>query len=338
VPAVDPLLAALVAAPVPSTTTAATTAATLPAGPVAQDADGSAPVPAFTITPAGEEPGTATEGDVPLDARTVAAPRPGAISLAGLPAAALVADAATAEPPVAPQQQPAFTQTGTPAGSPAAVAPVATDPAGTLARSVADADRPQVPTADRMPMPAADRPADASAATVGQGAAPAGPAASVAGRATLPGNYGLQLAETIREMREVAHVAAMRGGAQARLQLHPAELGGVGVRLTVTAEGLTARLVADRPEAVHALQQAGAELRRSLEDRGLTLVSLDVQLTASAGGGAAREHAAERGQDGAPTSTTSRRTDAADPSDGMEPDAATTTVRTPSGVLVDVLA
>src|SRR5919107_520371 len=72
------------------------------------------------------------------------------------------------------------------------------------------------------------------------------------------------------------HVAADRGITRARLALRPAELGGVEVQLSSTAAGITARLVADSPEAARMLAHAGEELRRSLEARDVTLISLEV--------------------------------------------------------------
>lgn len=203
------------------------------------------------------------------------------------------------------------------------------------------------PTGQPQSPVASDRPADAQsdragAASPAAGAAAVGQQAQPQHHATpAPGAahaYGLRLAETVRELREVAHIARTRGAALARLELHPAELGGVAVRLKVTAEGLFAQIAADRPDAVQALQQAGAELRRSLEDRGLNIVALDVTLAAGAGA-QTNDHAAQRRDDGAAEAIASTRDmDGTGSTGGMEQDAPVTTVRTPSGVLVDVLA
>src|SRR3712207_8962035 len=54
-------------------------------------------------------------------------------------------------------------------------------------------------------------------------------------------------------------------------------------RLRSTAQGLTAAIAADRPEALAALQQAGDDLRRSLEDRGVNVISIEVSLSTTSG-------------------------------------------------------
>jgi flagellar hook-length control protein FliK len=146
------------------------------------------------------------------------------------------------------------------------------------------------------------------------------------------------MADTVRGLRDLVHVASTRGAAHARLQLHPAELGSIEVRIKVTREGVSATIAAERPEAVQALQQAGAELRRSLEDRGMTVLDVQVALAADAhahqqhdsrpGDGAAAA-AATAGRDSDQTTTTGG-TDAAGADE--------TTTRLPAGVLVDVLA
>ena len=86
------------------------------------------------------------------------------------------------------------------------------------------------------------------------------------------------------------HVAHERGITHARLNLRPAELGGIEVRLQTSPEGVTAQLVADSPQAARMLAQAGDDLRRQLEANNVTLLALDVSTSgdqrrqASAGG------------------------------------------------------
>jgi flagellar hook-length control protein FliK len=174
-------------------------------------------------------------------------------------------------------------------------------------------------------------------------AAPPAPVAPVPAHATAahlrPANatHALRLAETALQLRELAEVAASRGAAHARLQLHPAELGGVEVRLRVTADGLTAAIHADRPEAVQALQQASAELRRALEQRGLNVLSVDVAL-AGAGGGHAAGHQMQAGGDrSASGGTTNPNGGQEAVADAMEADP-TAPRGVPAGALVDVLA
>ena len=88
-----------------------------------------------------------------------------------------------------------------------------------------------------------------------------------------------------------------RGQVQAQLTLHPAELGGVEVRLRQTAHGLMATVTADRADAAQVLQQAGADLRRALEAQGVQLAGLDIGL-AGENQDAANARANERRADG----------------------------------------
>jgi hypothetical protein len=101
---------------------------------------------------------------------------------------------------------------------------------------------------------------------------------------------------------------------------------------------MTASIKAERPEAAAALDRAAADLKRNLEERGVTLVSLEVSVSADAGGGAAadrREDAAQRAAAGraAAGGTT-------DPTDSTDDDdlTAAPAVRLPAGALVDVHA
>jgi hypothetical protein len=133
-------------------------------------------------------------------------------------------------------------------------------------------------------------------------------------------------------------LATARGAAHARIQLRPAELGGLVIRLRSTSDGMTATIKAERPEAVKALDGAAADLRRTLEDRGVTLVRLDVGLAPGAGDGAAtgrRDDPAHAG----PAETAGRsRADATDGADQTDDIATAPAVRLPAGSLVDVHA
>jgi flagellar hook-length control protein FliK len=73
-------------------------------------------------------------------------------------------------------------------------------------------------------------------------------------------------------------LASSKGITRARLQLHPAELGAIELHLRHTANGMTARVVADSAEAVTMLQQAFDDLKRNLEEAGIGIV--DVEITA----------------------------------------------------------
>ena len=127
------------------------------------------------------------------------------------------------------------------------------------------------------------------------------------------------------------HVAAERGITRARMALKPAELGGVEIRLQASAAGVAAQVVADSPEAAKLLAQAADDLRRALEARDVTLISLEVSTTAdeqqrqSARGDWADGDDAAFGDSG--------RAAAAEPTPTSHP-----VIELPGGLLVDVLA
>jgi hypothetical protein len=103
---------------------------------------------------------------------------------------------------------------------------------------------------------------------------------------------------------------------------------------------MTASIKAERPEAVAALDRAAAELRRTLEDRGVTLVRFDVGLAPGAGDGAASGRSDDpAGRAGADAQRSGTRAAggiaAADTDDEILTAPA---VRLPAGSLVDVQA
>ena len=111
-----------------------------------------------------------------------------------------------------------------------------------------------------------------------------------------PAPPSCQTAERVQELVRIATTRA--GNARATLQLRPAELGQVDVHLRTTRNGLVATIAAHDQVGLDALQQAGNELRRSLEDKGVQLHSLDLQLGAGENGfsnqGDAREASSGR--------------------------------------------
>ncbi|MCZ4495283.1 MAG: flagellar hook-length control protein FliK, partial [Conexibacter sp.] len=142
-------------------------------------------------------------------------------------------------------------------------------------------------------------------------------------------------AERVQDLVRIA--TTRNGGARAILQLKPVELGTVDVHLRTTREGLVATIAAHDQVGLDALQQAGGELRRSLEERGVQLHRLDLQLGAGQGsfgnGADARDANAGSRRSAAPSAP------AAADDDLTVHDLSTTTVTsTPAGVLVDVQA
>ena len=111
-----------------------------------------------------------------------------------------------------------------------------------------------------------------------------------------------------------------------------------------SSAGVTAHVVADSPEAARLLQQAGDDLRRSLADKNVELLSLDVSTSdqerpdASAAGGGFEQFGdtGPRGRDGLgrPQHAGARETDIDLPTSPAQG----TVLELPDGVLVDVLA
>jgi flagellar hook-length control protein FliK len=94
---------------------------------------------------------------------------------------------------------------------------------------------------------------------------------------------------TVEKIHDLVRIAGLRDGtARATLHLKPAELGAVQVHLRTTADGLIASIHAHDAAALIALKHAGAELQQSLQDRGINLARIELQLS-SENGSAARD-------------------------------------------------
>jgi flagellar hook-length control protein FliK len=129
---------------------------------------------------------------------------------------------------------------------------------------------------------------------------PAAPAAAarqvdVGAKASGTAPHGrTQLHELVAKVRETIRVTVREERTEARITLHPAELGEVRIRISYGPGGISASIVADSGRAAQTLAQASPELRRMLEQHGLTLQSVDVQV-----GGDAAQLGAENGAGGA---------------------------------------
>ncbi|HEU4703377.1 MAG TPA: flagellar hook-length control protein FliK, partial [Conexibacter sp.] len=179
------------------------------------------------------------------------------------------------------------------------------------------------------------------------GLAPAAPAvppanapAATPAAAVLPGR-GVGLEHAVETVRLALRHGAERGVTHARISLAPRELGSIEVHLRQTADGLVARVVAEHATAAQQLQQAGAELRRSLEQQGLTLLRLDVGSSGEdAAGRRGAAFDAASGQDRGGRRRDADRDPLAPLDDVADADlaATATTLQLPNGALVDVLA
>jgi flagellar hook-length control protein FliK len=95
--------------------------------------------------------------------------------------------------------------------------------------------------------------------------------------AAAPAAYGVRLEQAAETVRTTIAMAARQGSSSARIQLSPASLGGLQIHLQRTADGLVARVIAEHPEAAQTLAQNGDDLRRSLQQSGMTLLRLDIE-------------------------------------------------------------
>jgi flagellar hook-length control protein FliK len=182
------------------------------------------------------------------------------------------------------------------------------------ARPQAEAQQQQTQSAQPASAPAPVAPATSAAPATA-------PATSVSAATPVP------LARAAEAVEHVLRLASSRGVTHARIALNPADLGAVDVHIRSTAEGLVARVVAHSAEAVQTLQHAAGDLRRSLEEQGLNVMSLDIGQPGESGAGRARSESNGRNtyEGSAAGSETEETTE-------------TKTLRLPTGVLVDVLA
>jgi len=233
--------------------------------------------------------------------------------------------------PVAPAQPKPEAQ------SPSAAAPAQPVPAATAGPQLGQqaSEQQQQPQPQPQGQPQAGPQQVSAPQPAAQPQAPVAPAAppppAAAARAALPTPTAtpVPLPRAAEAVEHLLRVATSRGGVtHARIALRPAELGSVDVHIRSTAEGLVARVVAHTAEAVQTLQHAANDLRQSLEEKGLNLKSLDIGQPGERDAGRAGADAGDKAA-------------SADSGLGAETDdtaTETSTLRLPSGVLVDVLA
>ncbi|HTE63487.1 MAG TPA: flagellar hook-length control protein FliK, partial [Solirubrobacteraceae bacterium] len=294
------------------------------------------PLPTATATIAGASSESTPVAPLPVAAPVEAGPVATAPAVAGAtpppveaPAADLPATAAPATTAPPADAADAHPEAAKPTVvSPAAVPDAAaspTDDNGAAAREHGSAPREQ-PATTQAPVSAAPAPA----APAAQPTAPTLPATPLDPR-TAP------LHQAPRAVAQVLQVAVERGISHARLNLRPAELGGIEIRLQTSAAGVTAQVIADSPEAARLLHQAADDLRRSLERHDVTLLSLDVSTAGDdrpdGSAGASADLAGDRARHFAAHGVTPPAATEAD-----APPPVVETVQLPDGLHVDVLA
>jgi flagellar hook-length control protein FliK len=277
---------------------------------------------------------------VPASPQPAAPAAPGDLPAAAAPLPVAAAPAAPAQPVAAVPAEPA----------PAAPQPHQTAPAAPQA-PVAEAPAQEAEPAAERPAPSAEPTAahEPHVATPARAAVAAEPAPATAPSTQGPAAEPLVQAPVSTPLSAPAapertvplhrapaavatllHVAVDRGITHAKMALRPAELGGIEIRLQATAAGVAAQVVADSPEAARLLAQAGDDLRRALEARDVTLISLEVSTSGDQQRHSPRGEWTD-GDDAGPSSS---------PAAGdAEPAPITQTViELPGGLLVDVLA
>jgi flagellar hook-length control protein FliK len=160
--------------------------------------------------------------------------------------------------------------------------------------------------------------------------------ASAAGATAAPAmTTGVGMQEMIESIRATIEIAARQGATQARIALHPQELGHIAIRLSQTDDGLLARVSAETPAAAQALADGRAELHQTLSSLGVTLLRLDI-------GSFTQSQTGERDQSAGGQSGSSSTSGEADGSEEVEGVQAPEQTRAPVGIgageLVDVLA
>ena len=184
------------------------------------------------------------------------------------------------ELPPAPTLPPTAGAAATPTASPTTTPVAANAPQADVAQA-----------APQAPAPVAQGQPTATPQTVVPTAAGAGLGGAALTRASV-----VQTAERVQELVRIA--TTRNGNARATLQLKPEALGQVDVHLRTTREGLVATIAAHDQAGLDALQQAGGDLKRMLEDRGVQLHSLDLQLGAGADQGFSNQADARQASSG----------------------------------------
>jgi flagellar hook-length control protein FliK len=164
--------------------------------------------------------------------------------------------------------------------------------------------------------------------------------AAVGSGASAPAASGVGMQDMIESIRATIELAARQGATQARIALHPEELGHISIRLSQTSEGLLARVSAETPAAAQALMGSRAELHQSLSSLGLPLLRLDISSFGQSEAGQ-REGDFAGGPDGSSGSSATRAADdgeSAATSAELEVAAPAPTISIAGGTLVDVLA
>jgi flagellar hook-length control protein FliK len=194
---------------------------------------------------------------------------------------------------------------------------------GTSAGRAAQVEPPAQPAPVNHSVP----PATTDALTTTDGASPA---RSRADEARV--RRDVRLTELAEQADAVIRLAVRNGLGSARITLSPQELGQVEIHLRYRSAGVIAELTAESAAAFQSLNQAGAELRRSLEAQGIIVLGLDIRHAGPDGNGdAGQGRSGERGS-GEPAP------DASEPDQEPSAASAPAVARVLTDTTVDILA
>jgi flagellar hook-length control protein FliK len=300
------------------------------------------PVVPAAVAPAVQEPALPAPA---AEAAPVIAAQPGQLPVAAAPATTpdqVLADTAATQAAAAPQ---AGTTPAKPATPETAATRVPAEQAGqapTAEPTAAQAEEPSAPApAQPAAAPAAQAKAEPQAAAPAAPATPVDAAPDVQTSAPLTGSPAAHRAAPLHRapaaVATLLHVAVERGITRAKMALRPAELGGIEIRLQTTAAGVAAQVVADSPEAAKLLAQASDDLRRALEARDVTLLSLEVSTSGDQKQQSARGEWSD-GSDNDFFGPSGRPGGDAAEGDAEPAPTTVSTIELPGGLLVDVLA
>ena len=156
--------------------------------------------------------------------------------------------------------------------------------------------------------------------------------ASLAQTGVAAARSSVTLQEAVDAVRATFSAVNQAGVSSARITLSPAALGGIKIALSQTPAGLIARVVADHPEAVQTLAQSADELRSSLTQSGVHVLSLEISSSGQHGAdGFSRQQG--YGAGGPHTNVSAPISEAQ-----QSPPITELTVRLASGSLISVLA
>jgi flagellar hook-length control protein FliK len=199
------------------------------------------------------------------------------------------------------------------------------------------------PAQTAAPAPAATAAAGSAANPLSMlepGSAPLASAAGAGAGANTSAAPGVGMHEMIESINATLEIAVRQGATQARIALHPEELGQINVRLSQTSQGLLARVSAETPAAAQALAAGRAELHQSLSSLGVSLLRLDISFGQSETGEREGRFTGDAHSSGASGSSRAPSTpEALDSAEALaQPDGPARSASLSGGALVDVLA